>query len=395
MVLERAPGGGPSGRRGEGLGQTADGRATVSRSVYLDVLRAVALLRVIVYHASSWWWVTTFTAMPLMFFIAGTLYAASLQRRAAARVVADRYRRILVPYWVYLAVMVGLWGALGVLGQITPANWVGFVLPVLSVNGPQGPGAETWLHLTWFALWYIQMHLVLSLVGGPLRRAQQQRPVALFATLASAFLVSAAVAPPLAIAIFYAVCWIAGYYHFDGRLDTALRSRWPVVCALTGPLGAVTFIGFHARAPMVAAIGVALLGAFWVSLAVGVEPWIEPHLSGRRIRSVVTWFSQRSLTVYLWHGVALYAIYQLALPGSGNFFARLAWCAVLLPVAVVCFGWAEDLAARRQVQIWPRLPSSRAAARGPAATIDLRSSRPSTPRPPSATTGPEPGVDRA
>lgn len=348
-------------------------RASATRSVYLDALRAVALVRVIVYHASSAWWVTAFTAMPLMFFIAGTLYAASLERRPAARVVRDRYRRILEPYWVYLAAMVALWGSLGVLGEITPANWVGFVLPVLSVNGPQGPGEDTLLHLTWFALWYIQMHLVLSLVGSPLRRAQTHRPRTMWAVMGVAFGLAAAVAPALAIAIFYAACWIIGYYHFDGRLDAALRSRWPVVCAVTLPLGTVAFFGFHSRAPMVAAVGVALLGAFWLCLAVGLQPWIEPHLTARRTRSVITWFSQRSLTIYLWHGVVLYAIYELALPGWTNLFTRLAWCAALLPVAVVLFGWAEDLAARRPAQLWPRLPSSRMAPPSDAAgTIDLR-----------------------
>jgi peptidoglycan/LPS O-acetylase OafA/YrhL len=377
------------------VSQTVDGRASASRSVYLDALRAVALVRVIVYHASSWWWVTTFTAMPLMFFIAGTLYAASLERRAASRVVIDRYRRILIPYWVYLAVMVGLWGALGVLGQITPANWVGFVLPVLSINGPQGPGADTWLRLTWFALWYIQMHLILSLIGNPLRRAQRHRPRALFTALAASFAVSAVVAPALAIAIFYAVCWIAGYYHFDGRLDAVLRTRWPAVCAVTGPLGTMAFLGFHVRAPMVAAVGVALLGVFWVALAVGLEPRIEPHLMGRRTRGVISWFSQRSLTIYLWHGVALYAIYDLDLPGSSSFPVRLAWCAVLLAVAVVVFGWAEDLAARRPAQLWPRLPSARTPAGARPATIDLRPHRSPPPLPPSTPTGPEAGTERA
>ena len=72
--------------------------------------------------------------------VAGTLYAASLDRRATSKVVRDRYRRIMVPYWGYLAAMVALWGALGVLGEITPANWVGFLMPVVSMAGPKGPG---------------------------------------------------------------------------------------------------------------------------------------------------------------------------------------------------------------------------------------------------------------
>ena len=332
--------------------------ARLSRSVYLDALRAVALVRVIVFHASGSWMVTAFTAMPLMFFIAGTLYAASLDRRPAPSVVRDRYRRIMLPYWLYLAAMLALWGAMGVLGEITPANWVGFLFPVVSMGGPVGPGADTALHLTWFALWYIQMHLVLSLIGGPLRRWQQQRPRVLWTSLGGIFLLGALGAPGLSIAVFYAACWILGYAHHDGKVEAWLRPRWGRVCLVLGPIGAVAFFGFHSRAVVVAAFGVAFLGVFWLALALGLQPRIEPWLEGRAQRSVTTWFSQRSLTIYLWHGVALWIMVELDLPGA--LATRLAGCAVLLVVAVLAFGWMEDIAAKRSMQLWPRLPSSRA-----------------------------------
>ena len=122
-------------------GIRADGGTEVrtgGRSVYLDALRAVALARVVVYHASSIDWVTIFAAMPLMFFVAGSLYAASLERRKARLVIRDRYRRILIPYWLYLVAMVALWASLAVLDQISALDWVGLLLPVLSADGPQG-----------------------------------------------------------------------------------------------------------------------------------------------------------------------------------------------------------------------------------------------------------------
>ncbi len=337
----------------------------LSRSVYLDALRAVALVRVIVFHATGSWMVTAFTAMPLMFFIAGTLYAASLDRRPAGTVVKDRYRRIMVPYWGYLVAMVVLWGAMGVLGEITPVNWVGFLFPVVSLGGPIGPGADDALHLTWFALWYIQMHLVLSLVGGPLRRWQQHHARALWGGLGALFLLGALGAPGLSIAVFYAACWIIGYSHHDGKVEAWIRPRWTRVCLVLGPIGAVAFFGFHSRAVVVAAFGVAFLGVFWLALALGLQPRIEPWLEGRAQRSVTTWFSQRSLTIYLWHGVALYVMVELDLPGA--LATRLAGCAVLLVVAVMAFGWLEDIAAKRAVQLWPRLPSARGDL-----TVDLR-----------------------
>ncbi len=336
----------------------ANGVSTrLSRSVYLDALRSVALARVVVYHATGSWMVTAFTAMPLMFFIAGTLYAASLDRRPAPTVVRDRYRRILLPYWVYLAAMVGLWGALGVLGEISPANWVGFLLPVLSLGGPQGPDSTTALHLTWFALWYIQMHLILSLVGGPLRRWQLQRPKVLWGAVAGLFLLGAFGAPALSIAMFYVACWVIGYSHHDGKVEAWIRPRWQRLCLVLGPVGAVAFFGFHQRAVVVAAFGVAFLGVFWLALALGLQPRIEPWLEGRRQRSVTTFVSQRSLTIYLWHGVALWVMVELDLPGAAA--TRLLGCIVLLAPIVAAFGWMEDVAARRPVQLWPRRPSAR------------------------------------
>ena len=67
-----------------GARTTSGSSARPQRSIYLDALRAVALCRVVIYHAVSLEWVTLFTAMPLMFFIAGSLYAASLERRPGA-----------------------------------------------------------------------------------------------------------------------------------------------------------------------------------------------------------------------------------------------------------------------------------------------------------------------
>lgn len=361
-------------------------RNAAQRSVYLDALRAVALIRVVLYHTSGSWKVTAFTAMPLMFFIAGTLYAASLERRPARLVIRDRYRRILVPYWLYIVAMVGLWAGLGVVSQINPVNWIGFLFPVLSLNGPKGPGPGTVLHLTWFTLWYIQMHLVLSLVGRPLRTAQQRTPRILWSALLTVFVLSAVLAPPLAIATFYAASWILGYYHFDGLVERWLRPRWVATCAATGPLGAVLFFGFFTRAPVVAAFGVAFLGAFWLCLAIGLQPVVEPWLTARRARSVITWFSQRSLTIYLWHGAVLWMVLDLGLPGFRALPIRLVWVAALLVVAVAVVGWAEDVAARRPVQLWPRLPSARHRD-GPTPVLDLRADAAAPQR------ADEPGVD--
>lgn len=345
-------------------GIRADGTTVAQqggRSVYLDTLRAVALTRVVVYHASSNDWVTIFAAMPLMFFVAGSLYAASLERRRALLVIRDRYRRILLPYWLYLAAMVVLWASLAVLNQLSPLDWVGLLFPVLSADGPQGPGAGTPLELTWMALWYLQFHLILSLVGPWLRRAQQRHVVATWVTIGVLFGAGLVLGSAIAVVVFYFACWILGYHQHDGHLEAFLRRRWIAICAVIGPVGAALFVavgpdaGTSAIGLRLGALGAALLGVFWLVLAMGLRPIVEPRLNGLATRSVVNWFSQRSLTIYMWHLVAIYATVELALPGASLWSGRVLWCAVGTVIAVVLFGWAEDLAARRRVRLWPRL----------------------------------------
>lgn len=330
------------------------GRPRAARSIYLDALRAVALIRVVVYHASSQWWITAFAAMPLMFFIAGSLYAASLERRPAKKVILDRYRRILFPYWIYVLCMVVLWASLGVLGQLSPLNWVSFVMPVLSVNGPHGPGEGTPLEFTWIALWYLQFHLILSLVGPWLRKAQQRRPRAMWITMGVLFVIGFVLGSGIVVIIFYVGCWVLGYHQHDGHLEERLQSTWKPICAVIGPLGIVLFLVFHTRELRLAAVGAVLLGVFWLTLAMGARPLIEPWLKNAPTRAVVHWFSQRSLTIYMWHMAAIYAAIELGLPGTSTWLGVLAWCCVFTVMAVVAVGWAEDIAARRPPQLWPR-----------------------------------------
>src|SRR3954464_2720631 len=71
------------------------------RDPALDLLRGIALLRVVLWHTFAKTWMTAFAAIPLMFFVAGTLLAASGHRRRQRDVVGRRLRRLLLPLWAY------------------------------------------------------------------------------------------------------------------------------------------------------------------------------------------------------------------------------------------------------------------------------------------------------
>src|SRR5436190_22375998 len=76
------------------------------RNRYIDVLRTVAIVRVIVYHTLGFWWLTViFPAMGLMFALGGSLMAASIDRSGPAA-IGRRLRRILLPVWVLASIAV-------------------------------------------------------------------------------------------------------------------------------------------------------------------------------------------------------------------------------------------------------------------------------------------------
>jgi len=326
--------------------------------LYLDAVRAVALARVLLYHSLRQDWVLVFGSMPLMFFVSGSLFATSMDRRDAGSVVRSRYRRILPSYWFYVAAMMVLWAALGVLWELSWFDWISFAMPVISLGGPQGPGAGTDLSLTWGLLWYLQMHLILALVGPFLRRAQQRRPLLLWTGLLSLAAVVWLTGTPAVLAFLFTGCWILGYHHNDGHLREALRRFWWAIalgCSTAVAALVLTTSGSSGTAGAVraATVLVGLIGIFWLIVAVRVQPIVEPWLLGRRTRSTLSWASRRSLTIYLWHIVPIYAALAIPLPGSSSWAGRIAWCLAGTLVAVVMFGWIEDVAGRRRIELWP------------------------------------------
>lgn len=82
--------------------------AVPGRDRYLDLLRSIALVRVVAYHLFGWAWLSVlFPSMGVMFALAGSLMARSLNRPALS-VIKSRVRRLLPPLWVFSALMLGL-----------------------------------------------------------------------------------------------------------------------------------------------------------------------------------------------------------------------------------------------------------------------------------------------
>ncbi len=322
----------------------------------LDVLRAAATLRVVLYHASGdvhWSWVA---AMPAMFFVGGALYGASLDRRPWQELLPHRLRRIVVPMWAWSLVVFAVYSLVGAWSRVPLWGVIGFVLPI---TPPVGPGdASDPLYWTWMALWYLNAYIVFMLVGIPLRKALRRYPRATVAAFVVPIVLSAAVGPNAIGGIASnLVFWLLGYWYHDHR-D---RLPTPAVTGSVALGAAVVSVGYGAA---VSGFGVvvtsdpflnATVGVAWVAGCLALQEPIEALARVRAVDQVVTWVQRRALTIYLWHALAVGIVAELAATSSAleGRVTRVAAVFALTFVVVLATGWIEDLAASRPATVWP------------------------------------------
>ncbi len=330
--------------------------ARAPRNRMLDVLRAAATLRVVLYHASGdvrWSWVA---AMPAMFFVGGALYGASLDRRPWQELLPHRLRRIVVPMWAWSLVVFAVYSLVGAWSRVPLWGVIGFVLPI---SPPVGPGdASDSLYWTWMALWYLNAYIVFMLAGIPLRKALRRYPRATMAVLVVPILLSGVLGPnALGGVASNLIFWLLGYWYHDNR------DRMPAP-SITGGVAAGAAVVSVAYGAAVTGFGVvvtsdpflnAAVGIAWVAGCLALREPIEALARVKAVDLVVTWVQRRALTIYLWHALAVgivaeWAVTSTVLDGKA---ARVAAVFALTFVVVLATGWIEDLAASRPARVWP------------------------------------------
>jgi len=363
-------------------------RLTATRERYIDTLRAVALIRVIIYHAFAAAWLSfLFPAMGVMFALAGSLMARSLDR-APTRAVTSRVRRLLPALWVLgvLLVPAMLWH-----GWPDRPSWTHLLLWVVPVVGP--PGSEWGIAVTQ-VLWYVVTYLWLVLLSPGLRWLYQRRPVGTILLPLGALVLLESL-PPFArdsvqsvlldVATFGA-CWVVGFAHRDGALR---RVSLPLLITLAGlclALGAGWALT-HPSEDGLDLNSIPLAHGFYslgfVLLVLRAAPTMQWLVLVRTLDRLITLLNARAVTIYLWHNLAIAVCFVVGdrlqvwrLDG----FSQLGYFAVallLLLVPLFLLGWVEDLAAQRRPQILPwRPPPARGANRSAPVPIAGRRSSP-------------------
>jgi CubicO group peptidase (beta-lactamase class C family)/fucose 4-O-acetylase-like acetyltransferase len=320
------------------------------RDELLDLIRSVAIVRVVLWHTWSWAWLTWVPAMPAMFFSTGALLDASLRRRGWVATVRQRCRRLLLPYWVYAA---ACWGVMLLSGwRPTAGEAFAWLVPLADpVGSAELPGL-------WVPLWYVRAHLWFVLgagiIGVVVRRLGWSAVVVASALGVGVFwLGRAGTELPMAVgdAAAYLPFVAAGMLYGAGRrlpgrlalgsLGLAAAVASMVIWQRLGPLDGIVNRSYLLTMT-VGAAGVALVLAWRAQLET---------LSGRW-RSVVGRINSRALTIYLWQGFGLVAAQRLVdarvdAPVPAALLSLLV-VAVVIAAAVALFGGLEDLAAGRE-----------------------------------------------
>ncbi|MER5453266.1 acyltransferase family protein [Micromonospora sp. NPDC002389] len=348
------------------------------RTSYLDLLRAAALARVLLYHATGWLWLSLLVpAMGVMFGVAGALLAASLDRYGT-RAVARRMRRLLVPFWAFGATVLVL---VVVAGRVTgtPSGFgFGDVFWWLLPLRVPSAGGMSWGWAFTVGLWYVSTYLWLTLLS-PLLLPLYRRwpwPVLAAATALPVCTYLAGVTQ-FYFVVSYLPCWLLGFAYHDGLLRrvparlyhglvlvlATVGGTWVLLAATTGTPSELNHIPAGSTIWSVAWVAALLRLAPRSSGALRSSGAARPARGGGLLRLV----NARALTVYLWHIPASAAITALLMPwlsfdSVAHVGLRLVGMVLLTVVAALAVGWIEDFAARRRPRLLrvgaPAVPQS-------------------------------------
>jgi cellulose synthase/poly-beta-1,6-N-acetylglucosamine synthase-like glycosyltransferase/peptidoglycan/xylan/chitin deacetylase (PgdA/CDA1 family) len=344
------------------------------RERWLDSLRGLALVRVVVYHALGLGWLSiVFPSMGVMFALGGSLMVQSVRRTPAIDVLGQRIRRLLPPLWLMAVIFVPImvwqgWAAEGADAD-GPGNgipWSDLVWWVFPLMDP--PGSE-WGFDTVEVLWYLRAYLWFVLLTPVMLKAFRKSPVISVLVPLALVIVDGLLGSPLSDArglgaglldfVTFGACWMLGFAHREGMIRKLPLPALLGLAAAGIAAGMFWAVGHPSEEagldlneiPMAQA----LVSAGFVLLVLRINPsmgWVDKVPGLGRLISVV---NARAITIYLLNNpaidVAAWANDRLGLPDSGGMLVLSS--VVLIVIGMACFGWIEDLAARRPLQILP------------------------------------------
>ncbi|WP_371495004.1 acyltransferase [Kitasatospora sp. NBC_00374] len=377
---------------------SASAGRTQGRDRYLDLLRAIALVRVVVYHNFSWTWLPlVFPSMGVMFALAGSLMARSLSR-PPLDVIRGRLRRLLPPMWLFGVIVVAaqILDGWGPNSEGHPAWWWGklafWILPLSTppyaahLNGFNHHLVPNWAEQVVVPLWYLRAYLWFVLLSPLALRALRRMPwltaltpLALSLVLNSGlFSQQGRIWETVIDFTTFGSCWMLGMAHQEGLLKRIPRYLVPSTAPLI-MLAGLWYLNIQPFDPSQPTDldGVPIAQAVWsfgyvamlLHLSPSWEQWPKPL---ERWNGLISLLNARAVSVYLWHALVLSLPLTDPLWGVSFVYQNAQWLLTsqwlplmtgipLIGLFVLSFGWMEDLAAKRSLRLfpWPRRPRGR------------------------------------
>ncbi|WP_436536035.1 acyltransferase family protein [Actinoplanes sp. HUAS TT8] len=328
------------------------------RSLYLDTLRALAIIRVIAFHSTGFAWLgLAFPSMGIMFALAGSMMARSMAKVGDRPeiVIWNRIRRLMPALWMLAVVLVPVMLIMGWTDEDQrPFNAPAVFAWVFPLSDPP---SNDWAVPIAGILWYIRTYLWLVLLSPMLWAAFRRWPrLTVLAPLAlipaSATITSSSWLAGVVLQLgTYAPCWIIGFWHATGGLQKARPAAiYPL--ALAVGVGALGWLHLHPPAGgtvQSSPIAQSLLSIAFICVLMRFDPAMN-WLKKIRLSWLVSKMNSRAVTIYLWHQVAILTSVAVVARAnlhvvSGETVAVIVkFTLIPLLVAVACWlvGWVED-----------------------------------------------------
>ncbi len=308
------------------------------RDVALDGLRAIAILRVITWHASGWSWTTwIISSVPAMFVVTGALLARSLQKASAFQTLSKRFKRLLLPLWFYSLTVYLLSKHFHVR---TSAVWT-FFLPF---SQPTSLISNQWFTS---AMWYLRAY-VWILIFAPFiysltRRFKSLIPIGgIIAVIALGVwnIDTGGFGWAAGDILLYSTCTAAGMaWLVDGR-PSPRTLHFAAIAFLVGACGWLLY-----RQPLDGVVNNdhvlhLFVGGFWTALLLH----FPRTLSLFSTTAVARFLNRYPLSIYLWHSMTAWFFWQLVpnkIPANARILLIVGLTFAALPVVTYLIGLFE------------------------------------------------------
>ena len=279
--------------------------STPGRDAALDGLRALAILRVITWHASGWSWTTwIISSVPAMFVVTGALLARSLQKASAFDTLRKRFKRLLLPLWFYSLTVY----LLSLHFEVrTSAVWT-FFLPF---SQPTSLIASQWFtSAMWYLRAYVWVLVLAPFIYALTRRFKSLIPIAgIIAVVALAVwnIDTAGFGWAAGDILLYSTCTAAGMAWLVGGRPSPPTPSFVSIAFLAAACGWLLY-----RQPLDGVVNNdhvlhLFIGGFWTALLLH----FPKTLSSFSTTAVSGFLNKYPLSIYLWHSMTAWIFWQL------------------------------------------------------------------------------------